>query len=50
MCNDCKNCLDEELIINESWTHNDDCLPHLNITHYFFQMFFDADLFQKFLG
>ena len=31
-------------------THNDDCLPHLNITHYLFQIFSDADLFQKFLG
>ena len=28
-------------------THNDDCLPQLNVTHYLFQMFCDAELFQK---
>ena len=38
MCNDCKNFPNEEIITNESWEHNNNFLPHLNITHYLFSM------------
>ena len=51
MCNDCKNCPNEKLIITRSLgTHNDDCLPQLDIMHYLFHMFCDVELFQNFLG
>ena len=51
MRNDCKNCPNEEFIIKRNLgTHNYDCLPQLDIIHYFFQMFCDVELFQNFLG
>ena len=51
MRNDYKDCPNEELIIKRTLgTHNDDCLPQLDITHYLFQIFCDIELFQKFLG